>query len=107
MVCILNICVICGKLQFFAGDVAPQIQQNGTRLSPSKTAVLNISADTRAVTLDAFNEIVRERNSLRDELRELENSYSDLFKRYEKMRENCVLLKNVSFTRKVYRFFNF
>jgi len=38
--------------------------------------------------------MIKERDQLRDELRELENSYSDLFKRYEKMRENCVLLKN-------------
>lgn len=49
----------------------------------------------RTVTPDAYTDLIKERNSLRDELRELENSYSDLFKRYEKMRENCVLLKNV------------
>jgi len=43
---------------------------------------------------DAVSEVMKERDHLRNELRELENSYSDLFKRYEKMRENCVLLKN-------------
>ena len=39
-------------------------------------------------------ELIKERDSLKEELRDLENSYSDLFKRYEKMRENGVLLKN-------------
>lgn len=51
---------------------------------------------SNGVSMDAFSEMKKERDQLRDELRELENSYSDLFKRYEKMRENCVLLKNVS-----------
>uniref|UniRef100_A0A914H0H3 Transforming acidic coiled-coil-containing protein C-terminal domain-containing protein n=1 Tax=Globodera rostochiensis TaxID=31243 RepID=A0A914H0H3_GLORO len=43
---------------------------------------------------DMMNDLISERDTLRDEIAQLENSYSDLFKRYEKMRENCVLLKN-------------
>ncbi|KAL3108622.1 hypothetical protein niasHT_015544 [Heterodera trifolii] len=46
------------------------------------------------ITTDMMNELITERDTLRDEFAQLENSYSDLFKRYEKMRENCVLLKN-------------
>jgi hypothetical protein len=49
----------------------------------------------RTFSPDLVAELTKERDSLRDEFGQLENSYSDLFKRYEKMRENCVLLKNV------------
>uniref|UniRef100_A0A914DW70 Transforming acidic coiled-coil-containing protein C-terminal domain-containing protein n=1 Tax=Acrobeloides nanus TaxID=290746 RepID=A0A914DW70_9BILA len=38
-------------------------------------------------------QLVQERDSLRDDLNSLENNYSELFKRYEKMRENCTNLK--------------
>ncbi|KAL7075550.1 hypothetical protein ACQ4LE_005037 [Meloidogyne hapla] len=41
------------------------------------------------------DDLTRERNSLREDIATLESNYADLFKRYEKMRENCVLLKNV------------
>ncbi|KAL7075606.1 hypothetical protein ACQ4LE_005032 [Meloidogyne hapla] len=40
------------------------------------------------------DDLTRERNSLREDIATLESNYADLFKRYEKMRENCVLLKN-------------
>ncbi|CAK5041563.1 unnamed protein product [Meloidogyne enterolobii] len=40
------------------------------------------------------DDLTRERNSLREDVATLESNYADLFKRYEKMRENCVLLKN-------------
>lgn len=72
-----------------------------TTLSPSSCTSNLVSGGVpgaeRTVTPDAYSDLMKERNSLRDELRELENSYSDIFKRYEKMRENCVLLKNVYF----------
>lgn len=37
--------------------------------------------------------MARERDSLADEVKSLESNYSNLFKLYEKMRENCVQLK--------------
>lgn len=42
-----------------------------------------------------FQQLIRERDSLRDDLNSLENNYSELFKRYERMRENAASLKNV------------
>lgn len=41
--------------------------------------------------------LTRERDSIADEVRSLESNYSNLFKLYEKMRENCVQLKAVRF----------
>lgn len=49
----------------------------------------------RTLSPENFAEITKERDTLRNELKEQENSYFDLLKRYEKMRENCVTLKDV------------
>lgn len=80
-------------------DVSPSVPQtptNGVSSAPTANGTLN-----RTFSPDALSNVTKERDVLREELRtvttelrELENSYSDLFKRYEKMRENCVLLKN-------------
>jgi len=45
-------------------------------------------------TIDQFELVAKERDSLRKELKELEIGYSSLFKRYEKLRDDCTLLKN-------------
>jgi hypothetical protein len=76
------------------GSLAGMQQQNGGGDGLNNGAVTPQTA--RTFSPDLLVELGKERDSLREELAQLENSYSDLFKRYEKMRENCVLLKNVS-----------
>ncbi|KAI1731697.1 transforming acidic coiled-coil-containing protein (TACC) domain-containing protein [Ditylenchus destructor] len=75
--------------------LVPQTPSNALTSTPVNGAL------NRTFSPDALSNVAKERDELREELkavttelRELENSYSDLFKRYEKMRENCVLLKN-------------
>lgn len=42
-----------------------------------------------------FLKLTQERDQLADEVGSLESNYSNLFKLYEKMRENCLQLKSV------------
>lgn len=49
----------------------------------------------RALSPENLAEITKERDSLREELKEQENSYFDLLKRFEKLRETCTTLKAV------------
>ena len=74
--------------QLITTGTIPQLDAQNGSATPQTTA--------RTFSPDLAVEIGKERDALREELAQLENSYSDLFKRYEKMRENCVLLKNVS-----------
>ncbi|KAH7731860.1 cytochrome c oxidase subunit 2 [Aphelenchoides avenae] len=47
----------------------------------------------RALSPENLAEITKERDSLREEMKEQENSYFDLLKRFEKLRETCTTLK--------------
>lgn len=58
---------------------------------------ITLPQSSRSFSPNLLAEVTKERDTLREEYGQLENSYSDLFKRYEKMRENCVILKNVCF----------
>jgi hypothetical protein len=61
-------------------DVGTPRNNNGYPLSPSQ-----------------IDELTRERNSLREDMAQMENNYAYLFKRYKKLRESCVLLKMFGF----------
>lgn len=57
---------------------------------------LNLPNTISLDSVSEINRLIREKDLLSEEIRSLEVNYSNLFKLYEKMRENCVLLKMVS-----------
>lgn len=81
---------ISSQLSSFSGLFAQCVQSNdGTKLNGSPNLL-----NGHHSTAEQIADLIKDRDLLRKEMKELENGYSGLFKRYEKLREDCVLLKN-------------
>jgi len=97
---------IASSVSLKMAEFLSSMKENGTTLPQKCNCFINggsqnsnmndntLVSPTDCISPGALAEVMKERDSLRREVRELENGYSSLFKRYEKMREDCVLFKN-------------
>uniref|UniRef100_A0A915E6P9 Transforming acidic coiled-coil-containing protein C-terminal domain-containing protein n=1 Tax=Ditylenchus dipsaci TaxID=166011 RepID=A0A915E6P9_9BILA len=88
-----KICEECGI------DIERVLKRDGATLQKLQA----MDTSSRSNSPESEKEMLRltqERDSLADEVRSLENNYSNLFKLYEKMRDNCLQLKTTEVLRK-------